>query len=94
MYSILTYPLDVIKTNRILQTSLAKEGAERIPREILSLQERGNLHHGLFRGFMATVLASSIVKVMSNVDDAEAQVVAVGLGTLITNPLHIIQVNR
>jgi len=33
MYSVLTYPLDVIKTNRIIQSSLSKEGAESIPKE-------------------------------------------------------------
>lgn len=61
MYSCLTYPLEVIKTNRILQTSLAKEGAERIPREILSLQEKGNLYRGLFRGFAPAVLYGVLI---------------------------------
>jgi hypothetical protein len=42
-FPLLTYPLDIIKTNRILQTSLAKEGAESIPREFLALYEKGGL---------------------------------------------------
>jgi hypothetical protein len=41
MYAALTYPLDVIKTNRILQTSLAKEGGESLPRELATLFEKG-----------------------------------------------------
>ena len=43
MYSVLTYPLDIIKTNRILQTSLSKEGAESIPKEFTALYEKGGL---------------------------------------------------
>jgi len=68
MFAYITYPLDVIKTNRILQTSLAKEGAERIPREILSLQERGNVYNGLFRGFGATFLYGLIVAKTANAE--------------------------
>lgn len=54
----LTYPLDVIKTNRILQTSLSKEGAENIPKEFLALYEKGGLNRGLFRGLLAGVVGS------------------------------------
>lgn len=60
MYTFLTYPLDVIKTNRILQTNLAKEGAERIPRELLSLYAKGSFQHGLFRGFLYVYAAALI----------------------------------
>ena len=52
MYSLLTYPLDVIKTNRILQTSLAKEGADSVPRELSVLYEKGAFSKGLFRGIL------------------------------------------
>ena len=58
MYTALTYPLDVIKTNRILQTTLTKEGAESIPKEFLVLYEKGGLSRGLFRGFLAGLLCS------------------------------------
>jgi hypothetical protein len=37
MFAAFTYPLDVIKTNRILQTSLAKEGGNNLPRELSAL---------------------------------------------------------
>ena len=43
MLSFLTFPFDVIKTNRILQTQFAKEGGESLVREYLTLFERGGL---------------------------------------------------
>ena len=58
MYALLTYPLDVIKTNRILQTSLSKEGQESIPRELVALYERGGFQRGAFRGFLMGVIAA------------------------------------
>lgn len=58
MYSFLTYPLDVIKTNRILQTNLSKEGADSIPRELSILFEKGQFQRGLYRGFVIGYLAA------------------------------------
>jgi hypothetical protein len=52
MYGILAYPLDVIKTNRIVQSSFAKENGENLPRELVSLYERGLVERGLYRGFL------------------------------------------
>jgi Mitochondrial carrier protein len=60
MYTVLTYPLDIIKTNRILQTSLSKEGAESIPKEFTALYEKGGLHRGLFRGLLVGYLAANM----------------------------------
>ena len=62
MLSILTYPLDVIKTNRILQTPLTKECGESIPREFNALYARGGLSTGLYRGFLLTLIAQGISK--------------------------------
>lgn len=59
MYAFLTYPLEVIKTNRILNTSLAREGGESIPRELVALYERGGLTRGLFRGLLFGFLAAN-----------------------------------
>jgi hypothetical protein len=87
MFAFLTYPLDIIKTNRILQTSLAKEGAERIPREILSLQEKGNLQNGLYRGFLATLAAAYIGRAIAK---NELPFEAALIGTVACNPLYII----
>lgn len=66
MYSVLTYPLDIIKTNRILQTSLSREGAESIPKEFTALYEKGGLSRGLFRGLFAAYLAANIQGILSN----------------------------
>ena len=43
MYRFLTYPLDVIKTNRIVGTQAVKDAGENLPREFVSLYERGAL---------------------------------------------------
>ena len=47
MYSFITYPLDVIKTNRILETELVTKS---VPREFVKLYENSGLHHGVMRG--------------------------------------------
>jgi hypothetical protein len=57
-FLVLTYPLDVIKTNRIIQTSLSREGAESIPKEFLALYEKGALSRGLYRGLLPGLAAS------------------------------------
>ena len=50
MYNFLTYPLDVIKTNRIAGTQIAKEAGDSLPRELVSVYERGLMQSGLYRG--------------------------------------------
>jgi Mitochondrial carrier protein len=59
MYTLLTYPLDIIKTNRILQTSLSREGAESLPKEFTALYEKGGLSKGLFRGLLIGYIAAN-----------------------------------
>ena len=60
MYSYIANPLDVIKTNRILGTQLSKEAGENLPREMLSLYERGAMQSGLYRG-LAPAITYSII---------------------------------
>lgn len=91
-FPLLTYPLDIIKTNRILQTSIAKEGAESIPREFLALYEKGGLKQGLYRGFLIGFLAASLQGRFSN--DAQSGAVAGLALSVITNPLNILQVHK
>ena len=43
----------MIKTNRILETSLSKQGAESTPREFVKLFDNGGLQFGLMRGLAA-----------------------------------------
>ena len=50
MYAFLTYPLDVIKTNRIVGSQLTKEAGENLPRELVSVYERGTMKAGFYRG--------------------------------------------
>jgi hypothetical protein len=91
-FPLLTYPLDIIKTNRILQTSIAKEGAESIPREFLALYEKGGMKQGLYRGFLIGLLAASLQGPFSN--DARSGTVAGLALSVITNPLNILQVHK
>jgi hypothetical protein len=91
-FPLLTYPLDIIKTNRILQTSLAKEGAESIPREFLALYEKGGMKQGLYRGFFIGFLAASITGPFSN--DVTAGSAAGLVLSVVTNPLNILQVHK
>ena len=60
MMQFLLYPLDVIKTNRIVQSNLAKEGVESIPREFFALYEKGGLQLGAMRGFSLAVALAAI----------------------------------
>ena len=54
MLTLLATPFDVIKTNRILETSLAKEAKNDLGRELSTLYEHGGLQKGLFRDFSVT----------------------------------------
>lgn len=91
MYSVLTYPLDIIKTNRILQTSLSKEGAESIPKEFTALYEKGGLNRGLFRGFLIGYLAANVQGQLTN--PGAGTIGAVVLSVL-ANPFSILQVHK
>ena len=92
MQSVLTYPLDIIKTNRILQTSLSRDGAESIPREFTALYEKGGLSRGLFRGLLVALLAA---KVQSGEVDAKAGVSFIPIAlTAACNPFSILQVHK
>jgi hypothetical protein len=91
-FPLLTYPLDIIKTNRILQTSLAKEGAESIPKEFLALYEKGGMKQGLYRGFLIGFLAASLQGPISG--DAKTGALAGLALSVLTNPLNILQVHK
>lgn len=88
----LTYPLDIIKTNRILQTSLSREGAESIPREFTALYEKGGLSRGLFRGLFVALLAANV---QSGDLDANSGYSLIPIAyTAATNPFSILQVHK
>ena len=83
MYTALTYPLDIIKTNRIIQSSLSKEGAESIPKEFQVLYEKGGLSRGLFRGLFIGFLSVHVQEQVSSVQNGILS--AFGL-SILTNP--------
>lgn len=90
-FALLTYPLDIIKTNRILQTSLSKEGAESIPREFQALYEKGGLNRGLFRGLVVGYLAATLQGSVNNVQSGSIGAFAL---SIISNPFSILQVHK
>ena len=68
MYQFLTYPLDVIKTNRIVHSALTKEGVEHVPREFMALYDKGGLQHGALRGLSVTA-AIAVAETMNPVEN-------------------------
>lgn len=91
MYTLLTYPLDIIKTNRILQTSLSKEGAESIPKEFTALYEKGGLTRGLFRGLLIGYLAANVQGALTSPQTGTLGAVLI---SVVANPFSILQVNK
>jgi hypothetical protein len=91
MYSVLTYPLDIIKTNRIIQSSLSKEGAESIPKEFQVLYEKGGLSKGLFRGLFIGYLS---VKAQEQVTSVQSGVLGAFALSVIANPFSILMVHK
>ena len=91
MYTFLTYPFDIIKTNRILQTSLSKEGAESIPKEFTALYEKGGLSRGLFRGMVAGYIAANMQVALT---DPVNGTFGAAVMTVLCNPLSILQVHK
>ena len=57
-FALFAYPLDVIKTNRIVQTPLFKQAGENLPREAAALYERGAFKNGFYRGLLPSVIGS------------------------------------
>jgi hypothetical protein len=92
MFGIITYPFDVIKTNRILQTSFSKEAGESLPREFTSLHERGGLAKGLFRGVVPTLFM--FANLHEHAIRPEAQFIIGSFATIAYNPLAIMQVRK
>ena len=94
MYSVLAYPLDVIKTNRILNTPLAKEAGEALPKEFLALHERGALRGGLFRGYVPFFLAAPLWMDLHNEASKGFPMLFLAAGTVTLNPLSVLQTQK
>ena len=89
MYQFLTYPLDVIKTNRILGTPLAKEAGEAIPKEFLTLYELGMFRTGLYRGFAPFFISMPFWKHVHDNKSDGYPIIVIASGTLMLNPLAV-----
>jgi hypothetical protein len=76
----------VIKTNRIVNSPLTKGAGENLPREFVSLYERGNLKSGLFRGLLPSLGATFFWKEVANQSKNGLPVITLVLGTLTLNP--------
>ena len=66
MYQFIAYPLDVVKTNRIIGTQLSREAGENLPREMVSLYERGALQTGMYRGLSIGLLLGASYKLIND----------------------------
>ncbi len=88
---LITYPLDVIKTNRILDTTLAKESKGCICTEFKMLMTKCNLQNGPFRGALA-YCAIEFLQKAQEVDifaSRSLNFLSVASFSLLMNPLYI-----
>ena len=94
MFSLIAYPLDVITTNRIARGSLFQATGENLPKEFVTLYERGALNRGLYRGLLPGLIYTMYWKeVQKNARDG-MPALSVILGTLTLNPLAVMQTKR
>lgn len=93
MYYYLTYPFDVIKTNRIINSSWNKECGENITKEISSLQQRGQFRNGLYRGVLPYAGICMVQNLCGgfNFDVTGIKLLAY---TTLSNPLHTVMTHR
>ena len=55
-FPLIAYPLEVVKTNRIVAMQNATlESTEELSRDLLKLAERGSLKTGMFRGLLPLI---------------------------------------
>ena len=66
MYQFIAYPLDVVKTNRIIGTQVSREAGENLPRELIALYERGALQNGMYRGLSTGLLMAASIKLVND----------------------------
>ena len=61
-FPVIAYPLEVVKTNRIVgMQNAALQSTEELSRDLLKLAERGSLRTGMFRG-LATVIPCALLE--------------------------------
>ena len=62
LYHLLTYPLDVIKTNRILDSKLTTPSMATVLKEAVEIFDKGGLQKGLMRGMLMSFAIGSITQ--------------------------------
>ena len=94
MFTCLTYPLQVISTNRIVGSSLTKEAGENLPKEFLKLYERGEMKRGLFRGFLPTLAFGFCWSETGYQTVLHYPVFCIAAGTTLFNSLQVMSTRR
>lgn len=94
MFQVLSYPLDVIKTNRIVGTPFAKEAGEAIPKEFLALSEIGGLKGGLFRGFAPFFIALPFWQQVHSQSTMGFPLITLLSGSVMLNPFAVMTTKR
>lgn len=94
MYSLLTYPLGVISTNRMAGSHFAREASENLPKEFVSLYERGNMNRGMYRGFAPALAFTFFWQDVARNSREGFPVLSVVLGTLTLNAFAVMQTKR
>ena len=94
MYSLLTYPLSVISANRMAGTTFAQQASENLPKEFVSLYERGNMNRGMYRGFAPALAFTFFWQDVARNSQEGFPVLSVVLGTLTLNPFAVMQTKR
>ena len=104
LYSSITYALDVIKTNRILENPLVERASANIADELGSLHDVGRFRDGLYRGFIPFIAHTHMRNAFlggfvasSGAEGIGGLGMALGNGALVTaivNPASVLCVRR
>lgn len=93
MYQYIAYPLDVAKTNRILNTSFNKECGENLGKELVAMYERGQFRNGSFRGVLPLLGITAFYNI-AGANSFDPTGVKLLIGTTLCQPLNTIMTHR
>ena len=88
---VLLYPLDVIKTNRILNTPLSvKEAGGALPKDLRALYERGAMRGGLYRGVLPVAVTYHVAAVQWESVGASTLLIPALAAACLVNPFAVL----
>ena len=98
-YPLIAYPLEVVKTNRIIGMQTATlESTEELSRDLLKLAERKHLSHGLFRGALPILpiclLECNRLKPNRGLAGVDDMWMGFSLYTLLMHPFSVLQTKK